>query len=431
MALSSVSLNALKIFEPYSLLGSSLVFLEFLKYETDDIRNDRVINKEELFLEFYDLIKKSPDVNLKSGKSIIKEDYEKFIKKLDKLLLLKEDDNSISEIKWDDIEKLCDLFRRIERSDERKTRWAIYYLFGKGKNEILLSDIAEILKPFNITNYEKIIKRIIKIESRTGLEAKIDNSKLLIFHKPEDKLASHYLVDALEEPTRRSKGELEKNILHLLDEGSYSNQEISKILSVDEAMVSRVISKLRNNNKIILSSFGDRGSRYYTTNCENCPFGTTKSACRKEALSYIITILKEDYGLELSIKDFENVETNQALLAIKRIFMMSRKDKRVKLERNLHENLSNILSSIVDKSLLVKPRPSTPKSPVEVKITSNLHNLPSLYQLGLKEGANRGIQLMDDILKIASKSVNKEDRIRMRKHAISETNKFLKNIGID
>ena len=49
MALSSVHLNALKVFEPSSILGSSLVFLEFLMYETDDLRNDKVITKDELF----------------------------------------------------------------------------------------------------------------------------------------------------------------------------------------------------------------------------------------------------------------------------------------------------------------------------------------------------------------------------------------------
>jgi len=35
------------------------------------------------------------------------------------------------------------------------------------------------------------------------------------------------------------------------------------------------------------------------------------------------------------------------------------------------------------------------------------------------------------MLHLASKSIKKEDRIKIKKHALSETNKFLKNIGLD
>ena len=38
---------------------------------------------------------------------------------------------------------------------------------------------------------------------------------------------------------------------------------------------------------------------------------------------------------------------------------------------------------------------------------------------------------MDEMLRLASKSIKKEDRIKIKKHALSETNKFLKNIGLD
>ena len=54
-----------------------------------------------------------------------------------------------------------------------------------------------------------------------------------------------------------------------------------------------------------------------------------------------------------------------------------------------------------------------------------------LYQLGLKKGAHGGIHLMDEILHLASKSIKKDERIKIKKYALSETNKFLKNIGID
>jgi hypothetical protein len=63
-------------------------------------------------------------------------------------------------------------------------------------------------------------------------------------------------------------------------------------------------------------------------------------------------------------------------------------------------------------------------------VNKNLSNLPLLYQLGLKKGAQGGIHLMDEMLRLASKSVKKEDRLKIKKHALHEANNFLKNIGL-
>ncbi len=278
-----------------------------------------------------------------------------------------------------------------------------------------------------------MLAKIIKVETLSGLDAEFDGKYFVIHHEKGDKIVSHYLADAIEEQSRRSPGELEKEILELIDEGSYSNQEISQALTVDEGLVSRTIGKLRDQNKIILSSFGKRGARYFTTNCDNCPFGTTKASCRKEALSYIIATFMQDFGLNLTANDFDSVETNQAILKIKRITMMARKEKNTKLERNIGENLTVLLSKVVDKFIEIEtPDKKSPNVP-EFKIlgTPNLANLPMLYQLGLKKGAQGGIHLMDEMLHLASKSIKKEDRIKIKKHALSETNKFLKNIGLD
>jgi len=265
------------------------------------------------------------------------------------------------------------------------------------------------------------------------LDAEFEGKTFIINHGVGDKLVFHYLADAIAEPSRRSPGDLEQEILKLIDEGSFSNQEISKALVIDEGLVSRTIGKLRDQEKITLSSFGQRGARYFTTNCDNCPFGTTKTSCRKEALSYIISTFKEDFGLNLTMKDFDSVETNQALLKIKRIVMMARKEKTTKLEMNISENLDFLLSKAVEKFIeLESPKKNTVKLPeIKLKATSNLANLPMLYQLGLKKGVKEGIHLMDDVLRFASKSTTTEDRIKVRKYAQSEINKFLKNIGLN
>jgi len=431
MGLSNSNLMALRVFTPNSVLDKTLEFFEFLRYETKAFRDEEMVSKDDLL----DAISKSVKIKqvVKAKKLDIAKQFEEFAKNLDRTLFIKNAKDEITEIKWKKIDDFCGLLRLIERGDERKVRWALYHIFISGNLKISKDKIAELLKEFKIKNLEKILAKIIKAETSSGLDAEFDGKYFVINHDTGDKIVSHYLADAIEEPSRRSPGELEKEILELIDEGSYSNQEISQMLVVDEGLVSRTISKLRDQDKIILSSFGKRGARYFTTNCENCPFGTTKASCRKEALSYIISTFMQDFGLSLTANDFDLIEANQALLKIKRIVMMARKEKNTKLERNIGENLTVLLSKVVDKFIEIEtPDKKSPNVP-EFKIlgTSNLTNLPMLYQLGLKKGAQGGIRLMDEMLHLASKSIKKEDRIKIRKQALSETNKFLKNIGLD
>lgn len=429
MGLSPSNLLGLKAFPPSSILDQTLDFFESMKYETKDLRDKEFITKSNLLESFSKRISsKTKNPSLQKGD--IEKNFNEFTKKLDNILFLKDSKDQLSEIFWDKIDGLCDLLRLIERSDERKIRWALYYLFSSGKKSISVKELSEILANFSLSNIDKTLKKIIKEEIVSGLDVSFDGKNFVINHELGDKLVGHYLADAIEEPSRRSPGELEDEILNLLDEGSYSNQEIAKILSVDEAMISREMGKLRDRNKIVLSSFGKKGARFFTTNCDDCPFGTTKASCRKEALSYLIGNLKEDYGIDLTANDFDDIATNQAILKLKRIFMMARKEKNTKLEQNLNENLSKILSSIVDHALEVKSSKSPSIPDVQMQIKPIMTNLPTLYQLGLQKGAKSGINLMDEILRLATKSIKQEDRIKIRKHAIEETNKFLKDIGV-
>ena len=141
----------------------------------------------------------------------------------------------------------------------------------------------------------------------------------------------------------------------------------------------------------------------------------------------------KDYGVDLTIKDFDSVESNQALLKIKRIIMMARKEKNTKLERNLSENLDDVLSKVVDKFIDIEfPDKKYPNLPeINLKVPSNIANLPILYQLGLRKGAQGGIRLMDEMLHLVSKSISKEDRVKIKKHSLLEANKFLKYLGIN
>jgi len=431
MGLSSSNLLALRVYPPDSILDNTLEFFEFLKYETKSFRDETIISKNDLL----DVIPKSIKIKKiqKSKKSEIAKKFDEFTKSLDRTLFIKNSKEKISDVKWKRIDSFCNLLRLTERSDERKIRWALYYIFSSGNLKISKDKILDLLKNFKIKNIEKTITKILKAETLSGFDAEFDGKNFVINHEVGDKLVSHYLADAIEEPSRRSPGELEQEILDLIDEGSFSNQEISQALLIDEGLVSRTISKLRDQDKIVLSSFGQRGARYFTTNCDNCPFGTTKASCRKEALSYIATAFMEDFRIDLSANDFDSVETNQALLKIKRIVMMARKEKGTKLEKNLSENLAILLSKVVDKfteiELPTKKDPNVPE--ITMHVTANLSKLPLLYQLGLKKGAQGGIQLMDEMLHLSSKSIKKDDRVKIKKHALNETNKFFKNIGLN
>ncbi|MCV0431378.1 hypothetical protein [Nitrosopumilus sp.] len=430
MGLSSANLLGLKVFAPDSITNRKLEFFEFFKYETKMFRDETILSKEDLS----NAISKSSKIKnvSKIKKSELTKQFEEFLKDLDRTLFIKNSEDEISEIKWERIDSFCSLLRLIERSDERKIRWALYHLFASNNLKISVKKISELLKSFKIKNIEKIITKILKSETLSGLDANFDKKFFIINHEKNSKVVSHYLADAIDEPSRRSPGELEKEILELIDEGSYSNQEISTALLVDEGLVSRTIGKLRDQDEIILSSFGQRGARYFTTNCENCPFGTTKSSCRKEAISYIAEAFMNDFGLDLSANDFDSVETNQALLKIKRIVMMARKEKNTKLEKNLSENLTVLLSKVVDKFTEIEiPEKQVTLPEIKINVPADMSKLPLLYQLGLQKGAQGGIHLMDEMLHLVSKSIDKTDRLKIKKQALSQTNKFLKNIGLD
>lgn len=431
MGLSVSNLSGLRVFQPSSILNRNLEFFEFLRYETKSLRDETALSKEELSR----LISKSSKIKQASKikKSEIMKLLDEFICKLDRTLFIKNLEDEISNIKWRQIDDFCRLLRLVERSDERKIRWALYHIFTTGVLEISKEKLHELLKDFKIKNQDKILTKIIKTETLSGFDAQYDGKNFVINHEKNDKLVQHYLCDAIEEPSRRSPGELEKEVLELIDEGSYSNQEISQALLIDEGLVSRTIGKLREQEKIVLSSFGQRGARYFTTNCDNCPFGTTKASCRKEAISFISTAFMQDFSLDLSANDFDSVESNQALLKIKRIVMMARKEKNTKLERNIGENLDYLLSKAVDKFVDVEfPDIKNPQVPdFSIIVKKDLAKLPMLYQLGLKKGAQGGIRLMDEMLHLASKSIKKEDRLKIKKHALAESNKFLKIIGLN
>ena len=249
MGLSPANLIGLKVFSPDSIKNRTLEFFEFMRYETKSFRDETILSKEQLFV----LLPKSSKIKQvsKIKKSELIAQFELFLKELDRVLFIKNSKDEITDIKWKRIDSFCGLLRLIERSDERKIRWALYHIFAKNNLKITNKKLTDLLQDFKIKNLEKILTKILKTETLSGLNASYDGKTFVINHEKDDKVVSHYLADAIDEPSRRSPGELEEEILELIDEGSFSNQEISQALLIDEGLVSRTIGKLREQDKIV------------------------------------------------------------------------------------------------------------------------------------------------------------------------------------
>ncbi|MDH5463260.1 MAG: hypothetical protein OEW49_03020 [Nitrosopumilus sp.] len=416
MALSSSIMEALKLLEPNVLNSPAFSFFEFFKYDTDDLRNEKFLLKKDLIERYKKSVRQKTNVH----SNALKNDFHAFTKTLAKLRLVTDSEDVLEDVKWEKITEICNILRKIETSNEKKIRWALLFLLSKG-NQVQIDDLKQLVVNFKISNVERLLEKIIKTETNSGLDVKFDGIKLVV--DTEQKLSEHYIADAIEEKSRRSPGEIEKEILELLDEGSYSNQEISNIIDIDEAVVSRVMTKLRNQNKLVLSSFGNKGFRYYTTNCQNCPFGKTLSSCRKDAISDIVNAIKDAHGIELTSQDFENVESNQALLNIKRTVTMSKKYTMTKLESNMYENFEKLLEMIVKNSIDIKHEKN--QKTTEIVVSPNMSKLPKIFQIGLKIGIEYEIQLIKTLTGKAKKEQLSSDVLSKM---IKDSNKILQSL---
>ena len=416
MALSSSTMDALKLLEPDILNLPVFSFFEFFKYDVDDLRNEKLLLKKDLIERYKKSVRQKTNVR----SNTLNSDFHAFTKILDTLCLVSDSEDILEDIKWEKITEICNILRKIETSNEKKIRWALLFLLSKG-NLIQIDDVKQLVRNFKISNVERLLEKIIKAEINSGLDVKFDGEKLVL--DTEQKLTEHYIADAIEEKSRRSPGEIEKEILELLDEGSYSNQEISNIIDIDEAVVSRVMTKLRNQNKLVLSSFGNKGFRYYTTDCQNCPFGKTLSSCRKDAISDIVNAIKDAHGVELTSQDFENIESNQALLNIKRTVTMSKKYTMTKLESNMYENFEKLLKMIVKNSITFKHEKN--QKITEILVSPNMSKLPKIFQIGLKIGIEYEIQLMKSFV---GKTAKKQSASNILSKMIKDSNKILQSL---
>ena len=153
MGLSKSALTGLKIFRPDSIHSNDLDFFETLKFGTSDLRKEDSLDKEEFLKRFLERSKSvKPKKPISNKKSIQNKLLEDFCKTLDKTLMIKNDESLLIDVKWDLIDEFCSILRKIERSDDRKVRWALYYLWRTGKNTITPKEITDLVSDLKNKN---------------------------------------------------------------------------------------------------------------------------------------------------------------------------------------------------------------------------------------------------------------------------------------
>lgn len=428
MVLSYKTDLALRVLPPTILLESYYGFITTLVDLGEELEEEPIIRREKLLQSHIDFLK---DTNAKITKAKLNQIADEIIKKLHNLMWTNTG-TEIVEIDWEHVKDFYRLLKFIKKSDERKIMWAIYHLFFQNGKKILLSKLNELLVPLDVSNIDKHLKKIVEDSRSDGMDVLLDDKSIQINHdktKKEDiKIVKQNLADQLEYYTRRSRRSLEQEILDLLDNGSYSNQEISNILDADKSQVSKTLKILQKNDDIIHSSFGQRGKQFYTTNCDKCPFGTNREACRKESLAFIANTMNKEFGIQLDGNYLDQeIEFNQSLLFIKSILTDAKKDKFAKMELVTLGGLVHIYSAILQQFL----KKNTKKTKETYQsIAQFLEMMPISMVAGHQIGQQTGASLMnvffqETLLPYIPKNKQKEVNEKM----LSEYSKLKKIIN--
>lgn len=428
MGLTTVQEHALKILPPSVLSEPNFDLFEFLHSHKVDFKDTQVIKMQEIVDSFTEhVIEHSEKKQFKNKKKQLEQVFDDLGKKLNTILWNYDPKNEIVQINWELLSDFYDLLKHIKRADERKIQWAIYHLFSQGQRKIPIESVKNIISDVKITNFEKLLNKVITEAKKDGMKIDLLDSQIVITNKLDNKedakTVKLCLADKLEFYSRSPRRSLESDMLDLLDQGSYSNQEISAILEVDKSPVSKAMKKLLKSDEIKWSSAGTRGSHYYTTNCLNCPFGTTLESCRKESVSFIISSLKNDFGLDLKEKDFEQIEENQTLMHVKNTLREAKKEKNTKIESSIIYTLNRIYGTVFVKTmtsenLKLKKTPYVSLSPI-------LEKMPILYLIGFQQGQASGANLVDVIMRqVLEPYLNKKQYKEVIDRIFQEVNKI-------
>lgn len=192
------------------------------------------------------------------------------------------------------------------------------------------------------------------------------------------------LVEDLDKPLRRPQGEIEDQILGVLDKGDFSNDQLSRLLEADPSTISRAIKRLGDDRVIVGSGgFGEYRRRYWITNCDNCPWDLSKDVCRADSIAKIKAALHE-FGLKSSDPDFGKFR-NQPLRTLAYVLTEAKELAEGKDYRPSIKELKLLADGVLHPvfRLIQAGKESVDIKDVTLKIAGKEVPLPILYTLGL------------------------------------------------
>ena len=278
-------------------------------WDDTEVDEEHELNSDELALTF-------PKIKLsKKEKTQLVVDLGLFLERFEKSDFINIAGKIIESLQPELFSNFAQNLSHIKKSQERGTRWLIYYYYmnrGKksGRFSIPLTKLENGLKDFKkVKNYQKLVEKLV-LDCEEVLDIKFHKKTKSISLDPDlnhdDFLP---LLSGFEEFNRAKAGNLEQAIINLVEYQPFANKEIVNLTGADKGHVSKVMKKLNAEGKII--PIGRAGNfQYWLTNCDNCPFNKDKLECWDETEQSITKIFKDKLDVELDADNFENVDNH-------------------------------------------------------------------------------------------------------------------------
>ena len=428
MGLSEVSLIALTKLTPQILNTPSYEFFDLFlgkRPETHGIENKNNLTTKKLFDEYYNHCWDCLDrPEWKNKKTKLKKIFESLCAKLDGIFW-NYSEVGISNINWEELDKFGAGLKDWKNVGEHKVRWAIFNKFNSlsGNNKsITVKDLETMLEGFEI-NIDKMIRKILA-QKWVTVKISYNVNEIVIDHKVGDPAIANYITKPMEFMTRIGGEVDDGRILELLDEGAYTQTEVTQFLDLKKSAVSKIWNRLgeeEGSNEIKFVNRGPRGSAYYTTNCENCFLGKERKTCRKEAIDEMILILKNSFGLDASRDSFEKIQFNQGLLKLRRILREAERVKDTRLDDNFKQVVATMFQSIFTKF----SEHAAAKGDYAVGISDILERLPFLFGIGFAIGQASGVALTQSLGVEIAKRANIKPGTKLTKEKMKEIERMM------
>ena len=428
MGLSEVSLIALTKLTPQILKAPYYEFFHLFsgeRPETHGIENKNNLTTKKLFDEYYNHCWDCSDrLEWKNKKTKLKKIFESLCARLDGIFW-NNSEVGISNINWEELDKFGAGLKDWKNVGEHKVRWAIFNKFNSlsGDNKsITVKDLETMLEGFEI-NIDKMIRKILA-QKWVTVKISYNVNEIVIDHKVGDPAIANYITKPMEFMTRIGGEVDDGRILELLDEGAYTQTEVTQFLDLKKSAVSKIWNRLgeeEGSNEIKFVNRGPRGSAYYTTNCENCFLGKERKTCRKESIDEMILILKNSFGLDASRDSFEKIQFNQGLLKLRRILREAERVKDTRLDDNFNQVVATMFQSIFIKFSDM----ATAKGDYAFGMSDILERLPFLFGIGFAIGQASGVGLTQSLGVEIAKRANIKPGTKLTKEKMKEIERIL------